>query len=310
MGMKKPDTIKIESGSSIAYKLKGKDHRPVVILANGSFFNFKQFDLTWAPKTRKYSKKQFRTLQYDYVGYGFSSPLQQDIDFVQISKEQVELLDALGIEEAHHVGISKGALISFLVGAAFPKRCMTVAGYGTPNLGHPSVNTPKKTFGRMLQNMKTVEDQFSKTIDKKNYGRLFNAAFTPTMFPGKNVNTLTNKEKLVNLALRRLARGLLIGTPVETIVKICRYYHESEPTEEESEQFIESMKNLQMPSLLMHGKKDKIVPFAGAKKLAEWIPNNQLTSYDSFKHTTPMENPIAGRKIVRDHLAFLRKQGH
>ena len=70
--------------------------------------------------------------------------------------------------------------------------------------------------------------------------------------------------------------------------------------------FTEDLKAIDVPTLVMHGEDDQIVPFANAgPKSAKLLKNSTLKSYPGFPHGMPTTN---ADQINADLLAFVETQ--
>jgi pimeloyl-ACP methyl ester carboxylesterase len=96
---------------------------------------------TWEPQMRYFSRRH-RCVTYSQRGYPPSdvpadpSRYGQDI----ACKDVIAVMDALGIQKAHVVGHSMGALTALLVGLRSPERCLSVTAAGC---GYGSSPDPK-----------------------------------------------------------------------------------------------------------------------------------------------------------------------
>lgn len=65
--------------------------------------------------------KQYRVIRYDVRGYGLSSSQTEDYQFTHAA-DLVQLMDALGIDKAHIVGLSMGGFIGADMLGCYPER--------------------------------------------------------------------------------------------------------------------------------------------------------------------------------------------
>lgn len=93
------------NGVSLNYQLEGPEGAPVV-----TFSHSLAADLTmWDPQAEAL-KDAYRILRYDTRGHGGSSTPEGPYDFGQLVGDAVALLDHVGVEKTHFVGLSMGGM--------------------------------------------------------------------------------------------------------------------------------------------------------------------------------------------------------
>jgi 3-oxoadipate enol-lactonase len=105
-----------------------KKDRPVVVFLNGTT----QTTRTWGLQVR-HLKDKFRILLYDARGQGQSDLGQTDLTLDGHIDDLSGLLDHLGFERAHLVGLSHGARVACRFGSVYPERIdrMILCGLGS-----------------------------------------------------------------------------------------------------------------------------------------------------------------------------------
>ena len=113
------------------HRLEGPSGAPVVTLTHPLGVTFALWDDHVAALT-----KRFRVLRYDVRGHGGSEIPPGPYTLEQMAGDLFDLLDSLGIEETHFVGVSMGGLIGMTAALTRPSRiqslvlCDTTACYG------------------------------------------------------------------------------------------------------------------------------------------------------------------------------------
>src|SRR5271154_5255286 len=82
--------------------------------------------LHWGEQFLGALQRDFEVIAYDHRGVGASSRLEGPITILQMAEDAVGLLDALGIDSAHIVGISMGGMIAQELALAHPERVRTL----------------------------------------------------------------------------------------------------------------------------------------------------------------------------------------
>ena len=122
--------------SDIEYILAGSGEE-VIVFIHGAGANLHQFD-----KQIEDFSKDFQVISLSMMGHGKSKPNrkvnQEDLSFVNIASELIELLDFLDIETFHIVGNSAGGIVGLQVLRIFPIRLKTITIFGSA----PKMNLP------------------------------------------------------------------------------------------------------------------------------------------------------------------------
>ncbi|MFB9326306.1 alpha/beta fold hydrolase [Paenibacillus aurantiacus] len=104
-------------GVRIAYRIEGSAEKPVLLLANSIATSMNMWDGQIAELTR-----YFRVLRYDYRGHGGSDTPDGPYSFDRLGRDVIELLDALGFERVHVLGLSLGGVVGQWLGIYAPER--------------------------------------------------------------------------------------------------------------------------------------------------------------------------------------------
>lgn len=301
----KTGKIEIADGSQISYRTIGDMNKPKIMLVSGSIFNYTQFDYVLLPALRSKLSEDYCFVQYDYVGIGESSQLEGDFDFLKITDQHLEFMDAMGIDKAHHFGYSKGSLISFFAAMKDQDRTLSVASYGTPNLAYTKDGTTKKEFSKRLEYLNAITGIWYNLVDKQNYRVVYDSVFLPTIFKGKQAYTLGFFEGIKSWWIRKKLEPLLTGTLIHNMVKLYKLYKE-DITQEDTKKYIDALKEVSIPTMLLHSHGDEIVPFDGAMELGSYLKNNTFVEYTKFSHSSPVLIKKHGNKIMADYTNFLK----
>src|SRR6202012_5596158 len=100
------------NGIQTHHVLTGKPGAPTVILSHGLAADLSM----WEPQLDTLSRN-FSVLTYDIRGHGGSSATPGDYSLALLAQDVVTLLDHLGVEKAHYIGLSLGGMIGQYLGA-------------------------------------------------------------------------------------------------------------------------------------------------------------------------------------------------
>ena len=110
------------NGVDIAYRFDGPSDGHVVMMANSLMSDCSMWDWNVPALTDRY-----RVLRYDKRGHGQSAVSPGPYTIAQLADDAVGLLDALGIEKAHFMGLSIGGMIGQQLGARYPERVYSLS---------------------------------------------------------------------------------------------------------------------------------------------------------------------------------------
>ncbi|MGG1947862.1 alpha/beta fold hydrolase [Trinickia sp. NRRL B-1857] len=104
-------------GARIAYRFDGREGAPVLMLSNSIATSLHMWDGVMPDLAR-----HFRVLRYDTRGHGASDAPGGAYSIDRLGRDVVELLDALGLERVHFLGLSLGGMIGQWLGIRAPER--------------------------------------------------------------------------------------------------------------------------------------------------------------------------------------------
>ena len=104
-------------GIRIAHRFDGDAHLPVLLLSNSIATDLHMWDGQVALLAR-----HFRVLRYDARGHGASDVPAGPYSIDRLGRDAVELLDALGLERTHVLGLSLGGFVAQWLAIHVPGR--------------------------------------------------------------------------------------------------------------------------------------------------------------------------------------------
>jgi 3-oxoadipate enol-lactonase len=110
------------NGVDIAYRFDGPKDGPVLLVANSLMANGSMWDGNVPALADRY-----RILRYDKRGHGGSGLSVGPYTIAQLADDAIGLLDALGIQKAHFMGLSIGGMIGQQLGARFPEQILSLS---------------------------------------------------------------------------------------------------------------------------------------------------------------------------------------
>jgi 3-oxoadipate enol-lactonase/4-carboxymuconolactone decarboxylase len=110
------------NGIALYYELTGPTGAPVVAFSNSLGTTLEMWDEV-VPALRG----RYRVLRYDTRGHGRSPTVDQPIEIADLATDLISLLDALGEERAHIVGLSLGGMTAQSLASRHPERVTSLS---------------------------------------------------------------------------------------------------------------------------------------------------------------------------------------
>jgi pimeloyl-ACP methyl ester carboxylesterase len=236
--------------------------------------------------------KQHRVFAPDWPGFGQSDPMparwrvEECIDFVG------RFLDVLGLRHASLVGVSMGGafVLGFTLRAPERVECLVLvdsAGLGDeiPGglLSYFRVQLP------LLDELSWALLAGSGTLARRN----MRAALV-------NGNQVLSEELLDEII--RLARRAGAGAAFRQLQR-SEYQWRGMRTN-----YLHRLPEVEVPTLLVHGVEDRIVPVSWAERAHKLMKNSKIETIPECGHLPPVEQPDLFNRIVRGFLNLHRPQ--
>lgn len=151
-------TFTTSDAQRIAYRLEGDANCPVLMLSNSIATDMSMWD-----GVMPHLLERFRVLRYDMRGHGASDVPAGAYSLDRLGRDALELIDALGLERVHFLGLSLGGMVAQWLGVHAPERidrlalAHTAAYLGPTSEWEPRIQTilaatPEETAEAFLGN--------------------------------------------------------------------------------------------------------------------------------------------------------------
>ena len=269
--------ITTKDGTQIFYKDWGKG-QPIVF-SHG-------WPLTaddWDAQMLFFGQNGYRVIAHDRRGHGRSTQTWDGSDMDTYADDLAQLTEKLDLKNAIHVGHSTGGgevaryigrhgtkrvAAAVLIGAVPPLMLKTAANPG---------GTPIESFDAIRAGVATNRAQFYKDLTLPFYG--YNR-------PGAKVSEGVREHWWL--------QGMMGG--IKAHYDCVKAFSETD--------FTEDLKKIDVPTLILHGDDDQIVPFADAAVLsAKLVKKSTLRIYPGLPHGMCTTNP---EQINADLFAFCK----
>ncbi len=225
--------------------------------------------------------KQFHVYAVDMPGWGQSdSATVEQLDHVDAA---IQFMDALGIERAAFVGNSMGGQTSLRLATEHPERITHLVTMGPPVGRMPTLfgagDGPSEGLKVLIQAYRDPSPEHMRRLveimvyDKARFA-------TPELCQARSDAALLRPEHLSNYVA-----GLPAGAPLPKWVKP------------------ELLPAIKTPTLLIHGRDDRVVSFETSLYLLANIPDSRLVLLNRCGHWAMIEHPDEFNRLVADFIA-------
>ncbi|MBT9506211.1 alpha/beta fold hydrolase [Rhodoferax sp.] len=256
--------------------------RPVVLLIMGLGMQL----VAWPPQlVQALVDAGYRVIRHDNRDIGLSqhfdalgkpnillAVLKQKLGFTprapytlsDMAADSLGVLDALGIDKAHVVGVSMGGMIAQRVALAAPKRILSLTSVMSTSGARDLPKASPHVMRAMLR--RPVNNSPQAVVD--HYVKLFKVIGSPA-FPVPEPEV---RERIL-VGIKRsfhpvgtLRQMLAIASDISRAAQLTR---------------------LSLPTLVLHGKADPLVPYACGEDTARRIPGAKLVGIEGMGHDLP-----------------------
>jgi pimeloyl-ACP methyl ester carboxylesterase len=265
-------------GVRLAYATTGSG-TPLVRTAH--WLTHLEFDLKtpiWSGLIRDLSRRH-RLVRYDERGTGLSDRNIADISFEAMVDDLAAVVDALKLERFALLGMSQGGPVSIAYAVRHPERVSHLILYGSYARGRLHRDDAERA-------RKLVEA--SRTLIREGWGSdnpSFRQFFTLQYIPDATAEQLRAYSEMERASATPDMADRIFVTTSNINVKAL-------------------VPQVRTPTLVMHRRDDRIVPFQYGQELASLIPGARFVPLDGVNHL-PIEGDEAYRAVLREVAAFL-----
>lgn len=264
----------IVNGNELWYQLQGAGE--LVAQVHGSIIGH----INFAPVTPLLAR-EFRVLDYDMRGFGESAKPLQEYTMEVWADDLAGLLDALGEQSAHVHGTSMGGLVGMQFAAKYPDRTRSLILDGTI-ARYDTASHINKRIWKAITSAYGWTDPFWDLLALQCFSRSY--LETPA----------------AEASIELLKKSMIADTPREIFIAISRAV--------ETADMVPLLERIGAPTLIMVGEHDILTPYelgpkgAGAKVMAELIPNAQLAMMEGCGHINLFEQPERSAEIISEFI--------
>lgn len=217
--------------------------------------------------------RDFRVVAPDVVGFGYTDRGVDAYDLDTWTGHVVGVLDALGIDRAHVVGNSFGGSLALSLAIRHPDRVRRLGLMGAVGLTFPLTPGLDAVWG--------YEPSVEAMADLLRI-------FTATPAPGLEDLAQLRYEASVRPGVQE-AYASMFPAPRQRWVDALAHADDA-------------VAGIAAPTVIFHGREDRVIPLATSLRLLELIPDSRLHVFGNCGHWTQIEHAQEFHRLLRDFL--------
>ncbi len=266
----------VGGGITLCYEEFGRDEDPPILLIMGLATQM----LGWPDEfCQQLAERGFRVIRFDNRDSGRSTHMPgrppTPVELVRrrvpsgqytlsdMARDAVGLLKALQIEPAHLVGVSMGGMIAQTIAAEHPESVRSLVSImsttGSRVKGQPAFSVYRFLLRQAPE-------------DREGYSEYLRALFNVIGSPGFP----RDEQRLKDVALRMFDRAHDPAAPGRQLGAIIASGNRTP-----------ALRRIRVPTLVIHGTKDKMIRKSGGRATARAIPGARLVMIDGMGHDLP-----------------------
>ena len=199
-----------------------------------------------------------------------------EFTIAELAEDAVGILDAVGFETAHVMGISMGGMVAQELALRYPERIRTLT-LGCTYCGGPDSRlTSPAVLGRLADAMTSGDRE-----------RALRTGWEVNVSPAMAADARAYADFLAIAARRAVAVPVVMAQ-----LQACGAHDTSARLHE-----------LAAPTLVIHATEDEMLPAENGRLIARLIPGSQLEILDGIGHMFFWEQPERSAELVRSHAA-------
>jgi len=220
--------------------------------------------------------KTFKVILFDNRGAGRTDKPDMEYSIRLFADDTAGLMEALNIKKAFIIGLSMGGMIAQELALNYPEKIEKLILCGTTCGGPKSSPPPSETMGLLMRDRNSITPE--ETIRE----------WIPIIF---SQDFITNHPDYIDYLVQRSLIAPI--PPLNYQLQLNASFHFNVG---------KKLKEIRFPTLVLHGKKDIMIPPENAETISKHIPNAKLHIFKDIGHLLFSEKPEETLAIVIDFL--------
>lgn len=230
--------------------------------------------VSWGAPFKGTLEESFDVIAFDNRGIGLSAPVDGPFTIVEMAEDTAALVEALGLESAHVVGISMGGMIAQELALAAPERLRSLT-LGCTYCGGPGSRLmPEENAQKLLAGMASGDRD-----------KAIRASYEVNLSPAFRADE-SAYAAFHEMAISVPAAKATIELQVQAI-----FGHDTSGR----------LGEISLPTLIVHGTDDGVLPFPNGELIASLMPAARFEALEDVGHMFWWEQPQRSAELIREH---------
>ncbi|MFO7794987.1 MAG: alpha/beta fold hydrolase [Promethearchaeati archaeon] len=258
--------------TELYYEIHGEGYPVVMIMGLGANIYW------WTPEFLEPMKNNFQTIIFDNRDAGRSDHANEQYQIADLATDTIKLMDMLNIDKAHILGISMGGMIAQEVTLNYPERVNKLVLCSTNCGGAKSILPSQDLLAQLTQDRGELSQ---KEIIEKTIPLLYTNEF------------IDKNPEYIERTKEQLMKAPIQPEAYERQIQSLLSFNTGR-----------KLKKIEHQTLVIHGKKDILVPPQNGQILTDLITNATLKYFEKSAHAIFSHEP---EKVTTTVLDFLKE---
>jgi 3-oxoadipate enol-lactonase len=219
-------------------------------------------------------RESFDVIAFDNRGIGLSAPIDAPFTIVEMAEDAAGMLDALGVESAHVVGISMGGMIAQDLALAHPDRLRSLT-LGCTYCGGPgSQLMPQANVEILAAGMMSGDRE-----------KAIRASYEV------NLSSAFRADESRYAAFHEMATSVPAAKKTIELQAQAIFGHDTSAR----------LGEISTPTLIVHGTEDGVLPYPNGELIAALMPAARIETLEEVGHMFWWEQPGRSAELIREH---------
>ncbi len=219
-------------------------------------------------------RESFDVTAFDNRGIGLSAPIDGPFTIVEMAEDAAVLMDELGLESAHVVGISMGGMIAQDLALVHPERLRSLT-LGCTYCGGPGSRLmPQENLEILAAGMASGDRD-----------KAIRASYEVNLSPAFRA------DESHYAAFHEMATSVPAAKRTIELQAQAIFGHDTSAR----------LGELATPTLIVHGTDDGVLPYPNAELIASLMPAARLETLEDVGHMFWWEQPDRSAELIREH---------